>query len=1046
MNEHFDPYHQWLGIPLSEQPANHYRLLGISAFEDSPGVIENAADQRMAHLRTFQAGKHSALSQKILNEMAAARVCLLNPAKKDEYDLRLRNLLYNAKDLQVSEADGLSAAFDDAVGEKNSRPTISEPSIRHASRAEEPSWVNCSPIPLPKRSRKKSNPGVFLTAGALIGVLLLGAILVSMNLAPTEEKIVARRDGSTRTEAPKIVGVAVNAPKKIAPKIERPGPEGGKSPSVVDAPKKIAPKTEKPVTSLAPKAPEPLLVETAILPAADSHVVKSIPAKRGTQVSTAASGISSARKAKNVEVAEDCAATLIAAIGNSKAEDSLVGELGVIAARKVSLTGTVTEISGKKISFDVEGLRGSGSGTCVLAVRPSFRAPADADIESLTVGSEVVFEGKFSTITKPCSICNGGGQRKCLRCKGKGAVAGPMVPTVVKFANGQRFTQMEKSKVACPVCGGSGMQVCEHNVPPEKEWYPFVKKTGLRVPQEAFAGVSYTKGMKAVFLCLRDLEICAVSANGRTIIGNAKTMSEEGDAPRANEGQSQTESALPPEADDGPARVGPLSMSQSGDPPKAKREVAQSPVDAFKPPAMPKPGPRPARQPEPKVEPKPEPRRAAQPEPEDKPKGKSPVPDSAAQRKSLATIRDIYKGDERATLPNKLIEKAKETQDATDRFVLLQEAKTIATETNQADLAFETIDAMASEYDIGGLEMKAEILERAAKKTRLTPDQKTAIADAALKMMDEAVSEDNFDIAKKLGKLASQLSRLSKDKDLLQETVAKSKEVDAAAKAYASVEEAMATLKETPTDPEANATVGKYLCLTKGNWEKGLPMLAKGSDANLSALAAKDIAGAGSGEEQVKLGDAWWNAGGKRRAVHWYEQALPGLTGLAKDRVEKRVEKRVGEGAANDPNAVVYLGDLEERDVHVENGWFRKNEKIGMTVNGKAIVHSLYTSPLPNGTASVSYQLDGHFKTFRCTAAIGDGAPTPTLLTFRVRGDGNVLWESHPMNKDNKTPQECRVSVGRVKVLTLEVSCPGSSMWAWATWIEPRLTAAKGKW
>ena len=25
----FDPYHRWLGIPPEEQPADHYRLLGI---------------------------------------------------------------------------------------------------------------------------------------------------------------------------------------------------------------------------------------------------------------------------------------------------------------------------------------------------------------------------------------------------------------------------------------------------------------------------------------------------------------------------------------------------------------------------------------------------------------------------------------------------------------------------------------------------------------------------------------------------------------------------------------------------------------------------------------------------------------------------------------------------------------------------------------------------------------------------------------------------------------------------------------------------------
>ena len=86
----FDPYHEWLGIPASEQPPHHYRLLAIPVFEESPAVIENAADQRMAHLRTFQTGQHSALSQKLLNEVATAKVCLLNPEKKTAYDQSLR--------------------------------------------------------------------------------------------------------------------------------------------------------------------------------------------------------------------------------------------------------------------------------------------------------------------------------------------------------------------------------------------------------------------------------------------------------------------------------------------------------------------------------------------------------------------------------------------------------------------------------------------------------------------------------------------------------------------------------------------------------------------------------------------------------------------------------------------------------------------------------------------------------------------------------------------------------------------------------------------
>ncbi len=87
---HFDPYHQWLGIPPDQQPPDHYRLLGIRQAEDDATVIENAADRQMAHLKTFQAGPRSADSQRLLNEVAAARICLLNVAKKNAYDQQLR--------------------------------------------------------------------------------------------------------------------------------------------------------------------------------------------------------------------------------------------------------------------------------------------------------------------------------------------------------------------------------------------------------------------------------------------------------------------------------------------------------------------------------------------------------------------------------------------------------------------------------------------------------------------------------------------------------------------------------------------------------------------------------------------------------------------------------------------------------------------------------------------------------------------------------------------------------------------------------------------
>jgi len=114
MTEAFDPYRKWLGIPPAEQPPHHYRLLGIGLFEDDPDVIESAADQRMSHLRTFQSGQHSALSQRLLNEIAAAKLCLLSAQPRAAYDAELRQRLAAAEtsaELERAETAAFPAPF-----------------------------------------------------------------------------------------------------------------------------------------------------------------------------------------------------------------------------------------------------------------------------------------------------------------------------------------------------------------------------------------------------------------------------------------------------------------------------------------------------------------------------------------------------------------------------------------------------------------------------------------------------------------------------------------------------------------------------------------------------------------------------------------------------------------------------------------------------------------------------------------------------------------------------------------------------------------------
>jgi hypothetical protein len=88
--EVFDPYREWLGIEPQERPADHYRLLGLPRFEHDLALIAAAADGRMALIRSNQTGRRGAFTHKLLNEITAAKLCLLSPVAKGQYDSFLR--------------------------------------------------------------------------------------------------------------------------------------------------------------------------------------------------------------------------------------------------------------------------------------------------------------------------------------------------------------------------------------------------------------------------------------------------------------------------------------------------------------------------------------------------------------------------------------------------------------------------------------------------------------------------------------------------------------------------------------------------------------------------------------------------------------------------------------------------------------------------------------------------------------------------------------------------------------------------------------------
>ena len=145
----FDPYYKWLGIPASEQPPHHYRLLALAPFEADGDVIEAAADRQMGYVKQLGAGPHSTASQKLLNELSAARVTLLDRAKKAAYDQELRTRLASATSAPILLAKPAAAPV-----------------------------ANSMPAPAPKAAAARANSSqpVLLAAAGLAALVLIAGI------------------------------------------------------------------------------------------------------------------------------------------------------------------------------------------------------------------------------------------------------------------------------------------------------------------------------------------------------------------------------------------------------------------------------------------------------------------------------------------------------------------------------------------------------------------------------------------------------------------------------------------------------------------------------------------------------------------------------------------------------------------------------------------------------------------------------------------------------------------------------------------------------
>lgn len=287
-----------------------------------------------------------------------------------------------------------------------------------------------------------------------------------------------------------------------------------------------------------------------------------------------------------------------------------------------------------------------------------------------------------------------------------------------------------------------------------------------------------------------------------------------------------------------------------------------------------------------------------------------PAPPSAQEQASvkksilqlLKNRKELAVNDPAAEIHH-LLNLARGTNDhPVARFVLLRMANDLAMKSGDFLLELEIISEFAQHYRIDALQMKVDALtasvdgqqdEEALAKNKLI---------SALGLIEVALLADRTELAVVLLTLACELAAYCDNQTLVEE-VALWLDVAYEWTPYAEVARyASLRILQDPADTDAQLAVGSYLSFIKGDWFKGLPMLARGSDNTLAALAEADLQTNSDERGGITVADGWHQLAAsykglaqRRMILHadeLYRRAYPAVTGLTRLKLEQKMISR----------------------------------------------------------------------------------------------------------------------------------------------------------
>jgi WD40 repeat protein len=291
---------------------------------------------------------------------------------------------------------------------------------------------------------------------------------------------------------------------------------------------------------------------------------------------------------------------------------------------------------------------------------------------------------------------------------------------------------------------------------------------------------------------------------------------------------------------------------------------------------------------------------------------KRPIPSKDAQAKIEALLQELYKDDFakaekdavlRGRLAQTLLFEGKETKDdAAGRYVLFSKAHALAAQAGDVNTALLAVDELANDFAIPAgaiFQMKISMLQQASKANGAPPEAYQSVIDRVMLILDDTLDSDDYPSSLALIAAADQAGLKLKSIVVVSSIRKKQEEIVRLQKEFARWQPFADKLAKNPKDEQANLEMGKYHALIKGNWERGLPMLARGGKGLLQKVAGRDLT---ESELPITMADDWHLLASRMtdepmktqallRAYHWYQESYPTADEKWKAFIDERIKE-----------------------------------------------------------------------------------------------------------------------------------------------------------